>query len=601
MILKPYKGGQNRKRNFKRWLSFLLALTLVLGMIPNAAVTVQAAEIGDTHTQSSNDPSELPVLEDGQVWSGPESVSVCSTPEHSHSNSCYLLTCDREIGLYHWWHSYSCYDHDQLVCTQQVHQHSSSCRSQYRWTVVSTQDAQWRNWWPVYWGYDTGSVITDLSAVQGVIANNGNMGFTSTGVRPADGLEAVENHETVTVGDALHGVTVEMSTGYYVTAYRFVCGNHTDCGVTSYDDRVHTPNNAGNYTASFSLVPSTSEFDHWDNVGELTTNTDAGRNTNYIPWDAPDADDNNIYSSIGSNVVYPFYLLLEVQQDNETYNVTYNWGDLADQIGAEVPEGDTGLLRNASHTVEAPGTDAIAAAAALGYEFVGWQVVATGYNAEAMVQPGNTVTIYGSDITLVAQWAKNVTVSYVYEGEVPADAPTLPGTETYTEGETVAVEDAPTLTGYTFSGWETDDAQVKDGQFTMPGTPVVFTGSWEKDETQTHSVSYTVQYWFNGVMDENETEVVTDDYVWINDNTIPFDEDLMKTFEDWTYVFSDPEDIPANVPNGTVINLYYTGSNPEIGIEKNVSAAKAKVGDTLTYTIYRHKQWQYRLQQRYYH
>ena len=70
------------------------------------------------------------------------------------------------------------------------------------------------------------------------------------------------------------------------------------------------------------------------------------------------------------------------------------------------------------------------------------------------------------------------TVSYAYTGDVPEGAPTVPTTQTYPEGTVVDVEDAPSLPGYEFSGWTTDDATVSGGQFTVTGN-VTFTGSWK--------------------------------------------------------------------------------------------------------------------------
>ena len=70
------------------------------------------------------------------------------------------------------------------------------------------------------------------------------------------------------------------------------------------------------------------------------------------------------------------------------------------------------------------------------------------------------------------------TVNYEYTGDVPEGAPAVPAAQTYPEGTPVDVEDAPSLPGYEFSGWTTDDATVSDGKFTVTGN-VTFTGSWE--------------------------------------------------------------------------------------------------------------------------
>ncbi|WP_294518754.1 vWA domain-containing protein [uncultured Pseudoflavonifractor sp.] len=70
------------------------------------------------------------------------------------------------------------------------------------------------------------------------------------------------------------------------------------------------------------------------------------------------------------------------------------------------------------------------------------------------------------------------TVTYQYTGDVPQGAPTAPDSRTYPEGTVLAVEAAPVLPGYEFSGWTTDDAAVSDGKFTV-NSDVTFTGSWK--------------------------------------------------------------------------------------------------------------------------
>ena len=80
------------------------------------------------------------------------------------------------------------------------------------------------------------------------------------------------------------------------------------------------------------------------------------------------------------------------------------------------------------------------------------------------------------------------TVSYrLTSTENPSDAGTAPAGGEYTQNETVPVASALTTTEttkdrvpgtWTFSGWTTKDATVKDGSFTMPGKNVEFTGSW---------------------------------------------------------------------------------------------------------------------------
>ena len=79
------------------------------------------------------------------------------------------------------------------------------------------------------------------------------------------------------------------------------------------------------------------------------------------------------------------------------------------------------------------------------------------------------------DVVITGSWEKVIppkySVTYEYTGEIPAGAPALPETVEYEAGASVTIAAAPTLEGYTFSGWSKTD-------FTMPGEDVVITGSW---------------------------------------------------------------------------------------------------------------------------
>ena len=94
------------------------------------------------------------------------------------------------------------------------------------------------------------------------------------------------------------------------------------------------------------------------------------------------------------------------------------------------------------------------------------------------------------------------TVSYrLTSTENPSDAGTAPAGGEYTQNETVPVASALTTTDtskngvpgtWTFSGWTTKDATVKDGSFTMPGKNVEFTGSWTFTANEKYDVTYAV-------------------------------------------------------------------------------------------------------------
>ena len=115
----------------------------------------------------------------------------------------------------------------------------------------------------------------------------------------------------------------------------------------------------------------------------------------------------------------------------------------------------------------------------------------TAFAAEKdLTATSNTVHAWmGSSATSVYQ------VSYSYTGDVPANAPDAPGTESYQKDAAVAVSATPSLAGYTFNGWTTSDVTVTNDGFTMPNSNVAFVGIWVQN---TPSTEYNVTYVVNG-------------------------------------------------------------------------------------------------------
>gem|GEM_PF-3221942 len=104
-----------------------------------------------------------------------------------------------------------------------------------------------------------------------------------------------------------------------------------------------------------------------------------------------------------------------------------------------------------------------------GYTFSGW-------DKEDFTMPASDVTIKGSFKV------NSYTVSYEYEN-APENAPELPAAAAYDYRQNVQIAAAPTMEGYTFSGWDKED-------FTMPASDVTIKGSWI---VNSHMVSYEVE------------------------------------------------------------------------------------------------------------
>ncbi len=620
----------------KRLLALIMTiLTIVSGLPTTVLAAGETYRTGDTFTSDTNPPTgglpgDIPT---GTEWSGPMMGYDCGKEEHTHSVNAgclaYVIDPNRcegggDTDWSHWWHSTDCYAIDTSACpgggttgnnhrrhtnacyqveatgdcTLEEHTHSASaCGTNYVWTLTETTNTdQHREWWPVYWDFDSQrnnpNAVWDESVVT-VTAGGQSIAFSDGEVLSSTALSQAASGTTATIGDVLRGIQITVAPGYFLTEYRLVCGNHTGCGIVT--TTTSTGHNADDYTATVDFSPSAGSLDHWYNIGGMHNDEDENDGV-YQPTVAPDPNANDIYHTSGSNTIYPFYLLLKVEKDNEAYSISYDWGDLQGQLSASVPAGEDNMLRNSSHTVKAPGNGATEAAA-LGHVFTGWKVEATGYDTDAIVQPDHTVTVYGGDIKLVAQWA--TAVSYVYTTPVPDGAPATPASKHYDFHTTVTVEDEPTLTGYTFSGWTTDDATVSGGTFTMPANSVVFEGTFTKDDSQTKALYYQVEYYLNGQLQASETVSKTVS-VWVNDpNTVTFDKALNKTFTDYTLHYSAPADLAhyliepehanddyvfeaSEDPNNpTVLKLYYTGTNADLSIEK---AVMDQSGNILTHT-----------------
>lgn len=120
-------------------------------------------------------------------------------------------------------------------------------------------------------------------------------------------------------------------------------------------------------------------------------------------------------------------------------------------------------------------------------------------NTTLKFKDGNEEKTLQFNVPGVYREAPKYTVTYQYTGDAPEGAP-LPSDNTqYKKGDPVTVKDAPTLDGYTFSGWTPtteSNVTIENGKFEMPANNVVLEGSWTKLE------GYTVKYmWGDTVLD----------------------------------------------------------------------------------------------------
>ena len=268
-------------------------------------------------------------------------------------------------------------------------------------------------------------------------------------------------------------------------------------------------------------------------------------------------------------------------------------------------------------------------------DFVGFDE--NGYyaaNKETTFTAGGEV--YNFNVPGVKGTAPRYNVTYEYTGTVPTGAPELPKEASYKAGDPVEVAAAPTLNGYTFSGWSTTDATVgSDGSFTMPSNKVTLTGSW----TLRSDLSYTVHYYWNGTTDKvaedktvegktfgqtyTEDPIKIDGYTWVspdskrvtideatNEITFYYYKNVTLTAEDRIVTYNGQEqtvntgyDVVVKADNGKNFKLsgvefrdvYASGTGKEVGkydidfvgktVGKTDATAKYIVANTVKGTL----------------
>ena len=136
-----------------------------------------------------------------------------------------------------------------------------------------------------------------------------------------------------------------------------------------------------------------------------------------------------------------------------------------------------------------------------GYTLAGWNTKPDGTGTT--YKAGDKLTMTAS-MSLYAQFTKDggtgpdpetYDVHYVWVGDVP-EGVTLPDSASYTADTEVTVAQAPTVEGYTFSGWGSDVVTIRDGKFVMPPYEVYLTGIWTKDgdpQPNTYTITFKTE------------------------------------------------------------------------------------------------------------
>ena len=136
-------------------------------------------------------------------------------------------------------------------------------------------------------------------------------------------------------------------------------------------------------------------------------------------------------------------------------------------------------------------------------------------------------------------------------------------------------------TGYCFDKW-TPELPTSESKVTADA---VYTANFVKDASQTKEISYTVEYYKDGIHVTADDVVVSKD-VWINDGTTLEVDEVNTSNDKYTgYKFekTEPTEIPTTIADGGVIKVYYVTNTYKVSYDanggENAPAEQTKIHD----------------------
>ena len=215
----------------------------------------------------------------------------------------------------------------------------------------------------------------------------------------------------------------------------------------------------------------------------------------------------------------------------------------------------------------------------------------SGWTTDDVTVTDGTFKMPAQNVEFTGSWTftanPTYTVSYQVNGDAPTTfSPTLDELESQEyEGDAVEVAEGLTteetskdgVSGtWTFNGWTTDDVEVDDGAFTMPGKDVTFTGSWTFTPN-THTITVEVTNGTAQAEELNDGTSTTKGTITINDNgsvTITFTGNEGYALDTVT-VDGSPAVLTTNNEDGSTT---YTFSNVKADHNISVVYEEDKIG-----------------------
>ena len=198
-------------------------------------------------------------------------------------------------------------------------------------------------------------------------------------------------------------------------------------------------------------------------------------------WNTVSGGSGTAYSAGGSYLVTAANETLYAQWTANSYTVTYN------------ANGGTGAP--SSSTVQYAQTATVSASTPTrtGHTFSAWTTESDGTGST--YASSATFTMGAANVTLYAKWTVN-NYTVTYNDNVVSETISVPSTQTAAFDGSVTVGSAPTRSGYSFAGWNTDTngsgtAYAAGSSLTIPAANTTLYAQWTVN-------TYTVSYNLNG-------------------------------------------------------------------------------------------------------
>ena len=171
----------------------------------------------------------------------------------------------------------------------------------------------------------------------------------------------------------------------------------------------------------------------------------------------------------------------------------------------------------------------------------------------------NVITFYYRALgeqTMIRYWVKHVIDNG--DGTTTLRAIEMKS-ETVAKGQSVTVEEKD-VEKKAFEGYKYGSADKLPSEFTDNSSSNIITLYYLKDETQTKTLSYTVEHYLDNALQTADTMTV-EEKVWVLDPattlTVTQESVAHKNYTNAVFTHSDPATIPGAIQNGGVIKLYY--------------------------------------------